>query len=87
MVFNYTSIHTTKGTLFPDMKNLVDEYVKKTATEAEVKDVLAQWKRTSGLLFLDQKNPDKPQLTARTRKLIGNRRGDIVQTLLDSMAE
>ena len=87
MLYNYTLIHTAKATLFPDMKNLVDEYVKKTATEAEVKNVLAQWKRTSGILFLDQNNPEKPQLTARTRKLIGNRRGDIVQTMLDSMAE
>lgn len=87
MVFNYTSIHTTKGTLFPDMKNLVDEYIKKTATEAEVKEVLAQWRRTSGILFLDLNNTQKPQLTARARTIIGNRRGDIVQALLDSMAE
>lgn len=87
MVFNYTSIHTTKGTLFPDMKNLVDEYIKKTATEAEVREVLAQWRRTSGILFLDLNNTQKPQLTARARTIIGNRRGDIVQALLDSMAE
>lgn len=87
MVFNYTSIHSTKGTLFPDMKNLIDEYIKKTATEEEVKQVLLQWKKNSGLLFLDYTDQRRPQLTKRARSIIGSRRGDIVQTLLDSMAE
>lgn len=87
MVLKYTSIHSTKGTLFPDMKNLLDEYIKKTATEEEVKEMLLQWKKTSGLLFLDYTDQNRPQLTKRVRSIIGSRRGDIAQTLLDSMAE
>lgn len=87
MVFNYTSIHSTKGTLYPDMKNLIDEYIKKTATEEEVKNVLLQWKKNSGLLFLDYTDQKHPQLTKRVRSIIGNKRADIAQALLDSMAE
>lgn len=86
MVFNYTSVHTMKQTLIPDMKNLIDEYIKKTATEQEVKGVLAQWRRTSAILFLDPDGGmEHPKLTKRIRDRIGIRRSDIVQTFLDDM--
>ena len=75
-----------KQTLIPDMKNLIDEYIKKTATEQEVKKVLAQWMRTSGLLFLDpEAGLEHPKLTKRIRDRIGSRRSDIVQTIMNNM--
>ena len=86
MVFNYTSVHTMKQTLIPDMKNLIDEYIKKTATEEEVKQLLAQWKKTSAILFLDMSDGmEHPKLTKRIRDRIGSRRSDIVQTFLNDM--
>lgn len=86
MVFKYASVHTMKQTLIPDMKSLIDEYIKKTASEQEVKEILAQWKRTSAILFLDpEAGMEHPKLTKRIRDRIGSRRSDIVQTFLDDM--
>lgn len=87
----YRSVHATKTTLVADLKDLADEYKKGSATDAEVRALLAQWKETTPGLFLAVKKEDgrevgyEPVLSDRIKRLIGTRRALIVQAWLDNI--
>lgn len=83
MVQTYSPYHVSKQALFAEMKDLIDEYKKKTATPEEVKETIGQWQKTCGLLFLE---PGTNKLTKRAEeKMLGVRRAKIVQSFLDDM--
>lgn len=85
MLQTYKPYHTLKQSLFDEMKDLIDEYERKTATPEEVREMIAQWKKTCGLLFLE---PGTNKLTKRAReRMLGVRRAAIVQAFLDDMGE
>lgn len=85
MIQTYTPYHTSKQSLFSEMKDLIDEYKKKTATPEEVREMIAQWQRTCGLLFLE---PGTNKLTKRAeQKMLGVRRAAIVQAFLDDLVK
>lgn len=87
----YRSVHATKTTLVADLKDLADEYKKGSATDAEVRALLAQWKENTPGLFLAVKKEDgreigyEPVLSDRIKRLIGTRRALIVQAWLDNI--
>lgn len=85
MLQTYTPYHTSKQSLFTEMRDLIDEYKRKTAAPEEVKEMIAQWQRTCGLLFLE---PGTNKLTKRAeQKMLGVRRAGIVQAFLDELGE
>ena len=85
----YRSVHATKTTLVADLKDLADEYKRGSATDAEVRELLAQWKENTPGLFLAVKKEDgndvgfEPVLSERIKRLIGTRRALIIQKCLD----
>lgn len=87
----YRSVHATKTTLVADLKDLADEYKKGSATDQEVRELLAQWKENTPGLFLTAKKEDgkdvgfEPVLADRIKRLIGTRRALIVQAWLDNI--
>ena len=84
----YRLVHATKTTLVADLKDLADEYKKGSATDAEVRELLAQWKENTPGLFLTVKQEGagfEPVLSQRIRRLIGTRRALIIQTRLDKL--
>lgn len=87
MVFNYASVYTARTEIVLGLKNLADEYKNSTATEAEVIETLAMWKKNCPNLFLDIEGGHEYELIPRVKKLIGAKRTVIIQTLLNNMSE
>jgi len=85
MVFSYASVYTARADIVTGLKNLADEHKNATATEAEIKDVLALWKKNCPNLFLDVAGGKDYELVPRVQKLIGARRTTVIQTMLNEM--
>lgn len=87
MVFSYASVYTTRNDIVSGLKNLSDENKNGTATEAEIKEVLASWKKNCPNLFLDIAGGKEFELVPRVKTLIGAKRSLVIQTLLNEMRD
>lgn len=87
MVFSYASVYTARADIVTGLKNLADEHKNATATEAEIKDVLALWKKNCPNLFLDVAGGKEFELVPRVKTLIGAKRSLVIQTLLNEMRD
>lgn len=87
MVFSYASVYTTRNDIVSGLKNLADENKNSTATEAEIKEVLASWKKNCPNLFLDIAGGKEFELVPRVKTLIGAKRSLVIQTLLNEMRD
>lgn len=85
MVLPYASVYTARADIVSGLKNLADEHKNKTATEAEIKEVLALWKKNCPNLFLDVGSSKDYELVPRVKKLIGAKRTLVIQTLLNEL--
>lgn len=79
----YTQIHLTRQTLVQDLKHLVDEYVRKTATEDDVKQMLAIWRKNCPKLIF--KTEDSLELAPRVVTLIGAKRSVVAQSVANTL--
>lgn len=87
MVFSYASVYTTRNDIVTGLKNLANENKNGTGTEAEIKEVLASWKKNCPNLFLNVAEGKEFELVPRVKTLIGAKRTLIIQTLLNEMRD
>ena len=86
---NYPLVHATKSSLVTDLKNLADDYRRGDVTDAEMADLLAKWtKNTPNFFFsVGETGGYETVLSARIKKLIGDKRALIIQTFLNDLTE
>ena len=81
----YTQIHMTRQTLVQELKHLIDEYVRRTATEEDVKQMLAIWRKNCPKLIF--KSEDSLELAPRVVTLIGAKRSVAAQAIANTLDE
>ena len=80
MATDYLPIHTTIKSLAREMKDLIDQYQKKSVSAGELTKWLNTWDQNCpNLIYKDETHAT---LTNTLREYLGKKRGFVVETIL-----